>query len=275
MNNTNQTIIINNITDFNLDDTLNCGQCFRWNKNEDNSFTGTVKNKTVTVNIIDNSLHIYNSTQTDFDSIWKDYFDLDRNYREIRENLSLIHPILKEASSTYKGIRILKQEPFEALCSFIISQNNNIPRIKGIIQKLCRNFGEFNGINYSFPKAENIACQTIDSLDIIKSGFRAKYLIDAATKIANNEINLEQVKVMPIDDAKSELMKIKGVGPKVADCVLLYGMNKLSCFPLDVWMKRAMEILFKELNVEDFGEYAGIAQQYIFHYSRMNPHLFK
>ncbi len=268
-------IRVHNISNFNLLDTLDCGQCFRWSTEDNIVFTGTVNAKTINASIVDDILFLENTSLTDYNNIWKDYFDLDRDYGKIRESLSSVHPILKEASSTYSGIRILKQDSFEALCSFIISQNNNIPRIKGIIDKLCKNFGEFNGVEYVFPTAQILAKQSVESLDIIKSGFRAKYLIDAATKVANNEIDLDQIKTMPLEEAKNELMKIKGVGPKVADCVLLYGMNRLSVFPLDVWMKRAMEILFPKLTPEDFGEYAGIAQQYIFHYSRMNPNLFK
>ncbi|MDD6446716.1 MAG: DNA-3-methyladenine glycosylase 2 family protein, partial [Ruminococcus sp.] len=182
----------------------------------------------------------------------------------------------KEAQQYAPGIRILSQEPWEALCSFIISQNNNIPRIKGIIDRLCRQYGEPIGDNlYAFPTAERLSRCTVDDLAPLRSGFRAKYIVDAATKVATNEINLHEIKKMPVEQARKELMKIKGVGPKVADCTMLYGMGKKECFPMDVWMKRAMEVLFPNLTPEDFGTNAGIAQQYIFHYSRMNPQLFE
>lgn len=273
--NSKNIFTVPNIKDFNLQETLDCGQCFRWEKDENNWYKGTVKGKTVSVKIEDNTLYIANANKDDYEKIWRDYFDLDLDYGKVRANLSAIDDKLKDASSYCPGIRILRQEPFEALCSFIISQNNNIPRIKGIIKKLCENFGEFNGLDYNFPTPTVMAEQTVESLGIIKSGFRAKYLVDAGTKIASGKVDLEKISKTTVEEARISLMQIKGVGPKVADCTMLYGMYKLECFPLDVWMKRAMAELFPTLEPADFGEFAGIAQQYIFHYSRMNTDIFK
>lgn len=268
-------IYITDIKDLTLSETLDCGQCFRWEEQPDGSYKGTVSGKTVTVGLENGSLFIKNAVKQDFDSIWADYFDLNLDYGKIRQELSKIHPTLKAAAAYCPGIRILKQPPFEALCSFIISQNNNIPRIKGIIKRLCESFGQFNGEDYTFPSPQVLAQQTVESLSPLRSGFRAKYLIDAAKKVAAGEIDLKKAEKMPLEEAKEMLMQIKGVGPKVADCTLLYGLHRLECFPLDVWMKRAMSVLFPKLTAKDFGEYAGIAQQYIFHYSRMNPQLFE
>ena len=177
--------------------------------------------------------------------------------------------MLKTACSYADGIRILNQEPWEALCSFIISQNNNIPRIKGIIDKLCTMFGDEIDKNlFSFPTAEKVASLSVEELAPLKSGFRAKYILDAARRVANGDVDLPSLRSLPLDEARNELMKIYGVGNKVADCTLLFGLNRIDAFPKDVWIKRAMEKLFNGSLPECASKYAGIAQQYIFYYAR-------
>lgn len=269
-------IVILNITSFNLQQTLDCGQCFRWEEIEPDKYHGVAYGKPLTISQQGDTVILHDCNKSDFENIWFDYFDLGTDYDEIRKELSELHPVLKDAQQYAPGIRILKQEPWEALCSFIISQNNNIPRIKGIINRLCENFGnKLSSGDYTFPSAEVISKYTVDDLAVLRSGFRAKYIIDASLKVANKEIDLEYVKTLSTVQARDELIKIKGVGPKVADCTMLYGMGKTDCFPLDVWMKRAMQVLFPELTPQNFGKNAGVAQQYIFHYSRMNPQLFE
>ncbi len=258
---------------FSLEQTLDCGQAFRWTQTQ-GYWLGCARGKVLKAREIGDKIEL-SCTQEEFDELWKNYFDLNSDYEKTRLQLSKMNKILKEASDFAPGIHILAQEPWEALCSFIISQNNNIPRIKGIISKLCTSFGQDLGEIYSFPSAEVLAKCSLDDLAPIKSGFRAKYILSAATMVASGEIDLGGIYDMPLMDAKNELMKIKGVGPKVADCALLYGFHRTECFPMDVWMKRAMEILLPDNKPEDFGKNAGIAQQYIFHYSRMNPHLFE
>lgn len=269
-------IIISGITSFNLEQTLECGQCFRWNKTSENTYHGVAYSKALDISQIDDTVILHNCSKSDFENIWYDYFDLGTDYDTIRKQLAKVHPTLDEAQKYAPGIRILKQEPWEALCSFIISQNNNIPRIKGIINRLCESFGDkVSEYDYSFPTPQDLDNLSVDDLAPLKSGFRAKYIIDACNKINSKEINLDEISAMPIEQAKQELMIIKGVGPKVADCTMLYGMSKKDCFPIDVWIKKAMAVLFPELTPKSFGEYAGIAQQYIFHYSRMHSELFK
>ena len=169
----------------------------------------------------------------------------------------------------------MRQDPYEALCTFIISQNNNIKRIKGIVGRLCESFGdEIEDGVYGFPTAERLAKLTPDDLAPLRAGFRNRYIIDSAKKVASGEVDLELCKTADYEAALAELMKITGVGVKVADCTLLFGMYRVEAFPIDVWMKRAMEKLFPGMTAADFGEYAGIAQQYIFHYSRMHPEIF-
>ncbi|MBR6564050.1 MAG: DNA-3-methyladenine glycosylase 2, partial [Clostridia bacterium] len=188
-------------------------------------------------------------------------------YKKIFEILR-VNETLKKACEYSYGIRILNQEPFETLCSFIISQNNNIKRIKGIIERLCENFGEEKNGYYTFPSAEKMAALTLVDLAPLRSGFRAKYLLDAAKKVASGEVDLNKLKNMPLDDARAELMKIVGVGPKVADCCLLFSHKQVKAFPKDVWIKRAMETLFGGDLPKEAEDFAGIAQQYIFFYAR-------
>ena len=270
-NSITNNIELNIVDKFNLEDTFNCGQCFRWKKNDDNSFEGVALDKYLKTKKKTDKIILMNTSKEDFENVWKDYFDLSLNYNYVRSELEKTNDKMKKICNYSPGIRILKQDPWEALCSFIISQNNNIPRIKGIINRLCENFGYqiSNGV-YSFPKANELSTLNDSDLDILKCGFRSKYILDAAKKVSSGEINLNNIKKMKIDLARKELQKIKGVGPKVAECTLLYGMYRLEAFPMDVWMKRAMEKIFSDMKAEDFGQYAGIAQQYIFNYIRTN-----
>ncbi len=265
---------VEGVTDLDLAQTLDCGQSFRWADTGD-GFRGIAFNREVLMRLDGNTLYIDNTTAEDFEKIWMPYLDLELDYGAIRTEISRLHPVLAEAAQYAPGIRILRQEPWEALCTFIISQNNNIKRIKGIVARLCESFGEPVGSGFSFPEAERLAALEAEDLTPLRAGFRAKYIIDAARKISSGEVNLEMCRTADYDEARAELMKIKGVGKKVADCTLLFGLHRVEAFPVDVWMKRAMEKLFPDMTPESFGEYAGIAQQYIFHYSRMHPELFE
>ena len=226
----------------NLAQTLDCGQSFRFYpvtlENNIPAWRGVAFSRGLTVYQDENNDLVLDCTEQEFRDIWFDYFDFNTDYKKSREVLSALHPALKEAAEFAGGIRILKQEPFEALCSFIISQNNNIPRIKGIIERLCLHFGEpflyHNETRYAFPAPKKLASCTPEDLAPLRAGFRAKYLIDAAKRIASGEIDLEAVRKMPLPDAKAKLQTISGVGPKVADCALLYGLHRTECFPMDV-----------------------------------------
>ena len=268
------TIVFENVRDLDLKQTLDCGQCFRWRELGDGSFEGVVRGRAARVRMDGGSLILEGVDEADR-GMWEDYFDLGLDYSAVRERLSGLHPTMAEAARYAPGIRILRQEPFEALISFVISQNNNIKRITGIVARLCESFGEPIGEGlYAFPTAERLAALEPDELAPIRAGFRNRYIIDAARRAAGGELDLEAIRPLPYAEAQAELMKITGVGVKVADCVMLYGLHRLDSFPLDVWMKRAMAVLFDGLDSGEFGEYAGIAQQYIFHYSRMHPELF-
>lgn len=257
-----------------LQQTLDCGQCFRWQVLPGGEYRGIAFGQKLTITEQNGTVLFHGVTATEFESIWIPYFDLDFDYATVRESFAEMHPALKEAARFAPGIRLLRQDPWEALCSFILSQNNNIPRIKGLVDRLCQLLGEQRDGFYDFPTPERLAEQTIDTLAPVRSGFRAKYLIDAAQKVVDGTVNLNALYHLPMDQARQSLTQIYGVGDKVAECALLYGFHRLEAFPMDVWMKRAMAVLLPGYSPEQLGPYAGVAQQYLFHYSRCNAELF-
>jgi len=273
-----QTATVTIPAQFDLAQTLDCGQAFRWHPlpNAANTWQGAAKNRALTLWQTEKGICLACS-QEEFETVWRAYFDLDADYGEKRAALSAMSPALAQAAAFAPGIRILRQDPWEALCSFIISQNNNIKRIKGILQRLCEGWGvKIEGTSfYAFPTPEALAEETPDTLAPLRAGYRAKHLIDAAQKVSSGEVNLDAIPQAPLEDARLELQKINGVGPKVAECTLLYGFHKTQCFPMDVWMKRAMQTLLPGFSPADFGDNAGLAQQYVFHYSRLHPELFR
>jgi N-glycosylase/DNA lyase len=262
----NKNLIVKNIECLNIALSLDCGQAFRWRVENDNIWSGVVKNKYLKIKQNENNIIFYDTTEEEFNLIWKEYFDLERDYASILSSYN--EKSLNSACEAYNGIRILKQDEWEAICSFIISANNNIPRIKGIIERLCENFGERVGERFSFPTPEKIAELEVSDLEIIRAGFRAKYILDAAKKISTKEVDIEEIKNMSFEDAKKELLKIKGVGEKVAQCALLYGFGRLEAFPQDVWVKRIVSELYPDGLPECIKGTEGIAQQYLFHWRR-------
>ena len=255
-------------SDIDIAKTLDCGQAFRFSES-DGVWRGVAMGRALSLTQEGNKITLFDVKEEEFNSLWRGYFDLDRDYEMIKSSVSS-NEILKKATDFSDGIHILRQEPWEAVCSFIISANNNIPRIKGIISRLCENFGFkiADGL-FTFPSAERIAALTLDDLAVIKSGFRAKYILDAAQKFSSNQIDVEALYTLPIDKARNTLMTIKGIGPKVADCALLFGWGRVECFPVDVWIRRAMNHFFGENGLpSEAVEYAGIVQQYLFYWAR-------
>lgn len=252
---------------FNLDLSLDCGQAFRWKKNGDGFMCGVIGNRAYMLKQDGNKL-ICDCSADEFNSILAPYLGLDEDYKNLLSRFASDEK-LKNACTEFSGIRILRQEPWEALCSFIISQNNNIPRIKGIVERLCENFGEDLGHgNFSFPSYEILADRTVEDLAPLRSGFRAKYIIDAAQKVKSGEVDFISIQNNDIQFGRDELIKIKGVGKKVAECTLLYGFHKLEAFPEDVWVKRIMAELYPDGLPECTRGYEGVAQQYLFHWRR-------
>jgi len=259
----NEYIYVEDIGFFDLEKTLESGQCFRWKK-ADNGYLGTAFGKTLYVEQEGETLKLFCSLE-DFESVWKDYFALDEDYDSIDAEILACEPILKQAAEASRGIRVLRQESWEALCSFVISQNSNIPKIKLSVSRLCESFGEqLESGEYSFPSAEVIAKLSPEELAPLRCGYRAPYIIDCAKKAASGELDFEAVKTAPIDEAREILLTVKGIGKKVADCSLLYGFGRMDCFPVDRWMVRAMEKYFPNGSPITTHRYAGIAQLYIF-----------
>lgn len=260
-------MILTGLEDMDLEQTLDCGQCFRFEPTPDGGWRGVAGGR---------------AARAASAGGWAAY----PAGRRFLAGLSGCGPGLRRHPAGIRkgrdaaplrglcaGIRVLRQPAWEALVAFIVSQNNNVPRIKGILARLCRNFGEPVGWDYGFPSPERLAEQSEEALAPLRCGWRAAYLLDAAQKVASGALPLEQIAALPLPEARQALQTVRGVGPKVAECVLLYGMGRLEAFPLDVWMKRAMAVLFPGRRPEDFGPYAGIAQQYIFHYCRRHPDL--
>ncbi|MCD3351183.1 DNA-3-methyladenine glycosylase 2 family protein [Clostridium botulinum D/C] len=276
-------IIIKDVINFELPHIFECGQCFRWNRQENGNYIGVAFGKVVEIEKKGNDVIIYNATEEDFEKIWCDYFDLDRDYSTIKEILSK-DELLKKSVEFGLGIRILKQEPFEIVLSFIISANNRIPMIKRAIEKISKRWGKKVQYKdkdyYTFPSVEMLKECTIEELSECGMGFRAKYIKNTIEDIIYNGLNLEYIKSLSDDDCHKELQKLSGVGPKVADCIMLFSMQKYSAFPVDVWVKRAMQYFYLAPDVSlkkirDFGRnqfnpFCGFAQQYLFYYAREN-----
>lgn len=258
------------VSDFDLEAILYCGQCFRWDRLPNGSFTGIAYGKSLRVSQQGDLLILTGADQNDFETVWRDYFDLGRDYGKLKAQLAN-DPVLKKAIGYAPGIRILRQEPWEALCSFIISQNNNIPRIRGIIARLCETFGEQIDGGYAFPSPGALCSLDESDLAPLRCGFRAKYILDAARQVATGAVDLDSLFKIPLADARETLTKIKGVGPKVADCTLLYGCGRLECFPIDVWIRKVLDCFYPDGFPVEYIAFGGIAQQYLFHYARCCP----
>lgn len=255
---------------FSLEATFDCGQCFRFDPLEDGSYFGIASDRTARFYDEGENIIMEIDDEKDF-PFWADFLDLGRDYGAIVESLK-DEPLLYGVADFGRGIRILNQDPWEALCSFIISQNNNIPRIKGIISRLCENFGgEIKEGCFSFPSAERLSKCSPEELAPLRAGFRVKYILDAAKKVASGEIILEDLRSAPFDEAKEKLKTICGVGDKVANCVLLFGLGHINAFPVDVWIRRIMECKFPNGLPDSTEGVRGIIQQYLFYYYRIHP----
>jgi len=274
---------VKNVTDFDPVHIFECGQCFRWNRESNGSYTGVAKGMAVNVNYADGVLQLENTSLKDFFNIWFDYFDLGRDYSEIK-NMVAKDDIMKEAVSFGSGIRLLRQDFHETVISFIISANNMIPRIKQIIAKICRQYGDtfdFKGVKmFSFPSLEKLALSCEEELSFCKAGYRCRYIVETSKMLFDNCIDTEILKNGDSGSARKELMKLPGVGSKVADCILLYSGTRYDVFPTDVWVRRVMGELYLGQDAtlgqiqafarEYFGPYAGFAQQYLFYFAREN-----
>lgn len=270
---TAEGIKVTGISGLSLPETLDCGQCFRWKPNAEGNWQGVVKGIYRTIRPEEDGITILGADDDEFNEVWYDYFDFGMDYDVLKSDFAA-NELLHEACDFAPGIRVLRQEPWEAFITFIISQNNNIARIKGIVERLCKAFGEelSEGV-YSFPTPKTLAEVPEQKFAELGCGYRAAYLAAASKEVYEGTLDLESLKTMPISEAKARLLKVHGIGPKVADCVLLYGLGRAECCPVDVWMKRVLSALGNEMP-ECVSNYAGIAQQFLFNYARNYPEKF-
>lgn len=256
----NNKIIIKNILDFDPKHIFECGQCFRWYVEEDGSYTTIAYGKVINVKKVDNDIILSNTNMDDFNNIWFDYFDLGKDYWAIKKELSK-DPILEEAIKFGQGMRLLNQEPYETVISFIISANNQIPRIKKAVELISMDLGEYAGSwngkdYYSFPKPEKLASLDVEYIkEKYRVGFRADRIKETSRRIYEGEFDLDCIYNLSRDEGKNLLTTLPGVGPKVSDCILLFAFDKEEAFPVDVWVKRVMEYFYlkEETNPKQIG----------------------
>lgn len=261
---------------FSLTQTFECGQCFRWEPVGPETYRGIAFGREVSMSIQDSVLTV-TCSESEFHSLWRPYLDLDRDYARIRSIVSIDEKTAK-AVAFGAGIRILRQDPWETLCSFLLSQCNHIPRIRGIIARLCHSYGDnIHKTAYTFPSPERIAALTEEELrTVLRCGYRAPYLLAAARAVATGALDLGALQKCSTSEAKKQLLALPGIGEKVANCILLYGLGKLEAFPVDVWIRRTVQSLYgKSFDPSTcFGTYAGVAQQYLFYQARQDPSFF-
>ena len=285
-----QKYILKNCKSFKVKDIFDCGQCFRWNEENDGSYTGIFGRNVLNVKESGEDIVFEGICDGNIEEVCKNYFDLDRNYEEIKRNLSNVDENLKEAIKYGGGIRILNQDLWEMIISFIISANNNIPRIKGIIDRISAKYGhkiEFRGKEfYTFPTVEELSKAYKQYFRDLGAGFRDKYIYETTLMINNKIVSLEELQSEKnTKKVREKLLTLCGVGPKVADCILLFSsLKRFDVFPIDVWVRRVMNDLYihnedekkvskaqiEEIAIEKFGELEGIAQQYLFYWKREN-----
>lgn len=283
-----QKVVLNDVNAFEPVHIFECGQCFRWDINEDKSYTGIIKNGVLNVKKENNNVSITGVVDGDLQEIVTNYFDLNRDYEKIKTELSKIDEPLRNSIKYGEGIRILNQDLWETIISFIISANNNIPRIKGIIKKISEKYGNEIIWNdkkyYTFPTKEQLSKASVQDLRSLGLGFRDVRVYETTKMIVQNKVNLEKLHEEKESDViREKLLTLSGVGPKVADCILLFStLKRLDVFPIDVWVRRVMNELYiknaeeskvskkviHDLAREKYGNLAGLAQQYLFYWKR-------
>ncbi len=276
-------LIIEGLRDFDIEEILECGQCFHFTKLSDKKYELMAYGKYLMVAQQGDVLTLYNTSEEEYHSIWKKYFDIETDYNKIKQDILAIDLRLNDAIEAKPGIRILKQDFFETLISFIISQNKQIPHIKQIVHLISERYGNKIELSdgrsvYAFPTVEQLSAVSEEELRECKVGFRAPYIKCAVEMVASGEISKDKLLSMDVSEARQTLMTIKGVGEKVANCVLLFGLGFADTFPVDVWMKRIMEYMYfdgpqdkkviEAYAMEKYGALAGYAQQYLFFYGR-------
>ena len=271
------SVIIDCPEHFDPQKTFDCGQCFRFDILSDGTVCGVVNKRYITIKKCDGKLIITGMNDKEVKEQLIPYLGLDEDYDEINKDIEshfgVYNDTIYSAEKVADGIRILKQDKWETLVSFIVSQNNNIGRIKKIICRMCEKFGEpfvqDGKTYYAFPTAESLVKAGKENIFACGTGFRDKYIYDCAEKVNSGKIDLDKISKEKTEKAMEEFMTIKGVGPKVASCVLLFGFHRTESFPIDVWIKRVLEKYYSSgIDLKNIGNYGGIAQQYLFYYER-------
>lgn len=284
-----QKLVLNNLDSFELEHIFDCGQCFRWNKQEDGSYIGVINSGILKVSKSKTRVIFEGILEGDINSIVYDYFDLGTNYKEIKDEFSKIDDSMKKSVDFGYGIRILNQDLWEMIISFIISANNNIPRIKGIIERISEKCGKKIMWNdkdyYLFPTVEELSKLSVSDLRALGTGFRDKRIYKTTQMILNKEVSIDELNRMnDTEEIRVELLKLDGVGEKVADCIMLFALKRYDSFPIDVWVRRVMNKLYihnedetkvtkkaiQECAYNLFEEKKGLAQQYLFYWAREN-----
>lgn len=277
------SVVIEGALDFDPKHIFECGQCFRWKAEDDGSYTGVAKGRVINVSREGNTVYLKNTNLEDFNTIWKSYFDLETDYAKIKNELKNMDEYLEKATEFGWGIRILRQDPWEMLISFIISSNNRIPMIQKSISNLSREYGtyigKFNGVDYyDFPTPEQLSKASIADIRACSTGFRDKYIKATTERVISENEDVYNYENLGTEDCRKKLMEFNGVGPKVCDCIALFGMQKYDTFPVDVWVKRVMQEFYVEDDmslpkirkyaIDKFEDLSGFAQQYLFYYAR-------
>ena len=277
-------IVLTNLNHFHIGDILECGQCFRFERIKELYYSVIAFGKVLHVKQNEASIVFFYEDEmldaADFEAVWVPYFDLRRDYGSIITKISEDDAVMQVAAAFAPGIRILQQDPWEMLISFIISANNRIPQIKQIVKNISQRYGsQINEANYAFPTPEELLRATAEELRMLKTGFRDKYIVDAVQKVVSGMLDLNRDTTLPTEELRKSLLNVHGVGEKVAHCILLFGYGRFDSFPVDTWVRKVMQQYYFDGNAasaaqiqsfgqERFGELSGFAQQYLFHYIR-------
>lgn len=269
-------VVINNINNLDLDNTICCGQIFRYEKLEDNSYIVILKDRVVKLKYIDNKLYIDSNNMDNIENVIREYLDLDRDYISIIENIKKCDDVLGKYLDKSIGLKMIKQDPIECIVSYIISQNNSVRNIKNSLDLISYKFGDkvmfLDKEYYLFPSIDKLSKISLEEFRECKVGFRDRYLVDIISDIVENRLNVNYIFEMNSEDSLRYLMSFRGIGMKVASCILLFAYQKYDVYPIDTWVKKYMDTNYgfedekkiKEFCKEKYGKYSGLAIQYMF-----------
>ena len=269
-------LVINNINNLDLDNTICCGQIFRYEKLEDNSYIVILKDRVVKLKYIDNKLYIDSNNMDNIENVIREYLDLNRDYISIIENIKECDDVLGKYLDKSIGLKMIKQDPIECIVSYIISQNNSVRNIKNSLYLIIYKFGDkgifVNKEYYLFPSIDKLSKISLEEFRECKVGFRDRYLVDIISDIVENRLNVNYIFEMNSEDSLRYLMSFRGIGMKVASCILLFAYGKYDVYPIDTWVKKYMDVNYgikderkiKDFCKEKYGKYSGLAIQYMF-----------